>query len=101
MSISLLAAAALMRGGLKSITRVLLQLAVPSLAWQCVIYFGAERLAVPESGMLPLRIALIQPAFPQKVLAGTDDSTNHLAKLHELTQTALKAQPDLIVLPEL
>jgi apolipoprotein N-acyltransferase len=101
MSISLLTAAALMRGGLKSITRVLLQLAVPVLACLFTIYFGAERLLEPENGFLPLRIALIQPAFPQKVLAGAAESTNDLAKLRELTQTALKAQPDLIVVPEL
>ncbi len=101
MSISLLAGALMLRGGLRFISRALIQVAIPAFAVVGALYFGSGRLEDSDAGSLTLRVALIQPAFPTRTLQAADKSSEQGAKLVELTKSALKFQPDLIVTPEL
>ena len=100
-SVSLLAAALMLRGGLRFILRALVQVAMPAVAIVGALYYGSGRLEESDAGLLTLRIALIQPSFSARTLQGADKSPEPTTKLVELTQASLKFQPDLIVTPEL
>lgn len=76
------------------------QLAFPSIVLIAVLIFGFKRLRHEQFSGRELKIALIQPAIPQQVIWNPSEKTNRLAKLVQLSQTALAERPDLLVWPE-
>jgi apolipoprotein N-acyltransferase len=47
-----------------------------------------------------LKIALVQPAIPQRAIWDPSEKTNRFLKLLQLSQAALAERPDLLVWPE-
>jgi apolipoprotein N-acyltransferase len=84
----------------RHLSPLLVQALPPFLALAGVLAFGAQRLATAEKPRGQLRIALIQPAIPQLAIWDTNERTNRLRKLLELSRAALATGPELVVWPE-
>lgn len=77
-------------------------LALPLLALALVVVAGGLRLIDParaETGR-ELRVAVIQPSIPQRLIFDPRESTNRFNAIMELSRLALAAKPDLLVWPE-
>ena len=90
------------RGGVVGfgIGRLLPELALPGLAVAGVLAHGSARLLEPTSPTRTLRVALVQPAIPQRLIFDPDESSRRFTDLLELTDLALATRPDLLVWPE-
>lgn len=99
-SISLVGAAILLRGREKSFGPVLIQLFPSVLVIGCVAFYGMKTLSEPEKISGQLKIALIQPSFPERVIWNPNEETNRFLKLMDLSRAALAAKPKLLVWPE-
>ncbi len=99
-AVSLLGAILLLRNGKSNFQSALVQVALPMLVIGCVIAFGLKSLSEPENANAKLKIALVQPAIPQRTIWDGNEKTNRFLKLLELSRTALASQPDLLVWPE-
>ncbi len=75
-------------------------LLVPMLVVVAVCSSGAARLARRESGGRELKVALIQPSIPQRLIWDSANATNRFNKLVELSGAALATRPDLLIWPE-
>ncbi len=65
-----------------------------------VIAFGASQMLQAAPKRPPLRVALIQPSIPQRVIWDEAESLNRFRELLRLSEAAETAHPDLIVWPE-
>ena len=99
-SIALMGAVVAWRGGQKPFPSASLQLAPPLLVIGCVTLFGLNKLSAPEDVSARLKIALVQPSIPERVIWDPREQTNRFLKLMELSRAALAAKPDLLVWPE-
>ncbi len=54
----------------------------------------------PPGSSARLKIALVQPSFPERVIWDPNEETNRFLKLLDLSHAALAAKPDLLVWPE-
>lgn len=77
-----------------------LEVALPLLASIAVLAWGLRVTLRPESARATLRVALVQPSIPQKLIWDAGESEGRFAKLLELSERALAAKPDLLVWPE-
>ncbi len=100
LSISLMGAVTLLRGKKCPPLRPLIQLLPPIFAIGCVLSYGLHQLSAPEIPPARLKIALVQPAIPERAIWNPDEETNRFLKLMDLSRAALTARPDLLVWPE-
>lgn len=75
-------------------------LGLPLLAVITLTFWGARQLVSPADHPRELRLALVQPSIPQRLLWDDREATNRFHQLLELSTLALAAQPDLLVWPE-
>ncbi|MGA2749921.1 MAG: apolipoprotein N-acyltransferase [Verrucomicrobiota bacterium] len=76
------------------------QLAPPLAALAGAVIFGAGKLSERQAGSSVLKVALVQPAIPQRAIWDPAEKTNRFLKLLELSRAALAVEPDLLVWPE-
>jgi apolipoprotein N-acyltransferase len=76
------------------------ELAAPGLALAAVLLFGSFKLSTQELPASRLRVALIQPGIPQTIIWDSNERTNRLQKLVELSNLAMGQGADLLVWPE-
>jgi apolipoprotein N-acyltransferase len=74
--------------------------ALPLIALAAVLAFGFSRLASPDPAGPTLRVALVQPSIPQRLIWDPNEVTNRLDRLVALSRVALAQQPHLLVWPE-
>jgi len=79
---------------------LLTDLGLPILAILGVTFWGAAQLVRPASTTRELRLALVQPSIPQRLIWDPDESTNRFNRLMELSALALATRPDVLVWPE-
>lgn len=75
-------------------------LALPLLALLVVGFGGAAKLSRPTPVGRTLRLALIQPSIPQRLIFNPAESTNRFNAIMRLSRLALAAKPDVLVWPE-
>ncbi len=75
-------------------------LALPLLAVVAITVYGATRLVTPRQAESELRVAVVQPSIPQRLIFDPQESTNRFNRIMDLTRLALAAGPDLLVWPE-
>jgi apolipoprotein N-acyltransferase len=100
-STALLCACALFAAGGRAMRFAKLEVVVPLLVVVGILAWGlriAVRPAAPASGTI--KMALVQPSIPQRVIWDPGEGENRLAKLLELAERAMAAKPDLMVWPE-
>ena len=73
---------------------------LPALAVAAACSFGMTRLAVRAPAEREIKIALVQPSIPQRLLWDPGSATNRFEKLLALSRTALATKPDLLIWPE-
>ena len=79
---------------------LLADLGVPLLAVMAVAFSGARALVQPRSAERELKLALVQPSIPQRLIWDPAETTNRFDKLMDLSALALASKPDLLVWPE-
>lgn len=93
--------AGLPSGALPSLRFALLaDLGLPLLAVMAVAFSGARALVQPQSAERELKLALVQPSIPQRLIWDPAETTNRFNKLMDLSALALASRPDLLVWPE-
>lgn len=80
--------------------QMLLQIVPPLLGLAGVLAFGWHELSSVGEPSRRLKIALVQPAIPQRTIWDRNEETNRFLKLLQLSQEALAEKPDLLVWPE-
>jgi len=76
------------------------QLVPPLAVLAGVLVFGFQRLEPRAAPERELKIALVQPAIPQRTIWDPAEKTNRFNKLVQLSHAALAERPDLLVWPE-
>jgi len=80
------------------------EICLPLLAVAGLFAWGSLRVGryarAVESGDRSLKVALVQPSFPQTLIWNAGQSTNRLNRMIELSREALRAGPDLLIWPE-
>jgi apolipoprotein N-acyltransferase len=79
---------------------LLRQMLPPLLGLAGVLCFGQYEMSRVDERSPRLKIALVQPAIPQRAIWDPSEKTNRFAKLLQLSQAALAEKPDLLVWPE-
>ncbi|OQC62844.1 MAG: Apolipoprotein N-acyltransferase [Verrucomicrobia bacterium ADurb.Bin006] len=75
-------------------------LALPLFAVVAMTVYGGTRLVTPQRAESELRVAVVQPSIPQRLIFDPQESTNRFNRIMELTRLALATGPDLLVWPE-
>jgi apolipoprotein N-acyltransferase len=75
-------------------------LALPLMALIAVAFAGTGRLARPRPEGSELKVALVQPSIPQRLIFDPKETNYRFHTLMELSRLALAAKPDLLVWPE-
>lgn len=70
------------------------------LAVVLVTGWGVQRLTQAQAGDRELKVALIQPAIPQRLIWDPAEAANRFQQLLDLSRLALATRPDLVVWPE-
>jgi apolipoprotein N-acyltransferase len=76
------------------------EVGLPLLALFGVAAWGAGRLVETPPAARELKLALVQPSIPQRLIWDQRESTNRFAQILALTRLALETRPDLVVWPE-
>lgn len=76
------------------------ELALPLLALLLVSFTNGAGLVRPLPAAREIRLALIQPSIPQRLIFDPAESTNRFNTLMDLSRLALAAKPDVLVWPE-
>jgi apolipoprotein N-acyltransferase len=75
-------------------------LALPVLGLALVVAFGIGRLVHPVEEERHIKLALVQPSIPQRLIFDSTETAYRFERLMELSRLALAAKPDLLVWPE-
>jgi apolipoprotein N-acyltransferase len=75
-------------------------LALPLFAATAVSLYGARRLVQSAPPAPEIKVALIQPSIPQRLIFDPKETNYRFNTLMELSRLALAAKPDLLVWPE-
>jgi len=75
-------------------------LALPLLALMIDLIFGVTKFFRPQPDTAELKVALIQPSIPQKMIWDPKENSTRFKKLLELSELALATKPDLLIWPE-
>ncbi len=80
------------------------EICLPMIVVAIVFAAGSSRVRKLDTqiaaGSHGLKLALIQPSFPQTMLWDESTSTNRFERVLELTEEALQAKPDVLIWPE-
>lgn len=79
---------------------LLADLGAPLLVVMAVAFTGARALVRPRPAERELKLALVQPSIPQRLIWDPAETTNRFNKLMDLSALALASKPDLLVWPE-
>jgi apolipoprotein N-acyltransferase len=80
--------------------RAFAELRLPLLALLIVLAWSSTRLTQAPASTSELKLALIQPSIPQRMIWNASEKTNRFRQLLNLSESALAARPDLLVWPE-
>jgi len=75
-------------------------IALPLIGMTVILFHGVWQLAQPLPHERELRLALVQPSIPQKLIFDPAETTNRFNALMDLSRLALTSKPDLLVWPE-
>ncbi len=75
-------------------------LALPLTTLLLVTLAGGLKLVRPAPSSAELRLALIQPSIPQRLIFDPDEADTRFQRLMELSRLAAATAPDLLVWPE-
>lgn len=75
-------------------------LGAPLLVLVALMIAASGRLLSPLPAAPELRVAVVQPSIPQRLIFDPRESTNRFNAIMELSGLALAAHPDLLVWPE-
>ncbi|MBK9138603.1 MAG: apolipoprotein N-acyltransferase [Verrucomicrobia bacterium] len=75
-------------------------LALPLTTLLLVTFAGGLKLVRPAPSSAELRVALIQPSIPQRLIFDPDEADTRFQRLMELSRLAAATEPDLLVWPE-
>jgi apolipoprotein N-acyltransferase len=75
-------------------------MALPLMAFVGATAFGVARLPPPGKTARELKVALVQPSFPQTLIWDSNENTNRLQNLLRLSEQALAEKPQLLIWPE-
>ena len=81
-------------------TSLLEDLAVPIFVMVVLVMQGVAQLRTPRPSRGELKIALIQPSIPQRLIFDPAENGSRFKTLLELTELALATKPSLVVWPE-
>ena len=76
------------------------EILLPMLAVVAAYVWGMGLMRPSEEERRTLRLALVQPSIPQRLIWDPAESTNRFRALLDLTRAALTNQPDAVVWPE-
>ena len=76
------------------------ELIVPMMALLAAVTFGVRQSFAQPPAAATLKVALIQPSIPQKMIWNPGEANSRFQQLIELSQKALESHPDLLVWPE-
>jgi apolipoprotein N-acyltransferase len=76
------------------------EIALPMTALVLVVLLGVGRLRTHRESSSFLKLALIQPSIPQTLIWDPKEDTHRFQKILQLSERALRTQPDLLVWPE-
>jgi len=80
------------------------EIALPMLVVAIMFAGGASRMKtlgrLTEARAREVKVALVQPSFPQTLIWDEGAATNRLRKTLELSRVALAAKPDVLIWPE-
>lgn len=79
---------------------LLADVGLPLIAVLTLTFVGGARLMRRPPQDRELKLALVQPAIPQRLIFDPRESTNRFEALMKLTELALASEPDLLVWPE-
>jgi len=99
-SAALFCAGALLAAGGRYVRYAKLEVVLPLLAAVVAVAWGLRVSMRPGPAPATLKIALVQPSIPQKLIWNPDESANRFAKVLALSEAALTNKPDLLVWPE-
>jgi apolipoprotein N-acyltransferase len=75
-------------------------LGLPLLALLAVTFWGARQLVAGTPAARELKLVLVQPSIPQRLIWDPRETTNRFQTLMTLSEAALRTGPDLLVWPE-
>ena len=78
----------------------LLELRLALLVFMAVSVFGLGRLLERADSPRELKIALVQPSIPQRLIWDHAEDANRFDKIMKLSRLALESHPDVIIWPE-
>lgn len=95
----------LMVGGNSFVPRMLwltwtAEVALPLLVVLAICAWGAGKLLHQEGQKREIRLALVQPSIPQRLVFDPLESTNRFNTIMKLTELAVETHPDVLVWPE-
>ena len=73
---------------------------LPSLLLVGMSAFGFYRVGPLTKGGDPLKVAVVQPSIPQRLIWASGSVEERLVKVLELSELALLSKPDLLIWPE-
>jgi len=73
---------------------------LPAVALIGVSGYGWRKLTTPAPPSAEIKIAMVQPSFPQTLIWDSSAADARLERMLELSRTALASKPDLLVWPE-
>ncbi|PWU17037.1 MAG: apolipoprotein N-acyltransferase [Verrucomicrobia bacterium] len=85
---------------LRALITGVFDLALPTTALLVVVGLGLHRLSQSEPMERELKLALVQPNIPQRVIWDDREKSNRFQKLLALSQQAAATRPDMLVWPE-
>ncbi|MGC8990514.1 MAG: hypothetical protein ACP5MD_10355, partial [Verrucomicrobiia bacterium] len=79
---------------------LLAEIGLPLLAVLLITFAGGARLARNQSESREIKLALVQPSVPQRLVFDPREATNRFNAIMKLSELALAARPDVLVWPE-
>lgn len=73
---------------------------LPLVSVLALMWAGSVQLLRPGGAGRELKVALIQPSIPQRLIFDPKETTNRFNALLDLTRLAIVSHPDLVVWPE-
>jgi len=79
---------------------LLAEIGLPLLAVLLMTFVGGARLARSQPATREIKLALVQPSIPQRLVFDPREATNRFNTIMKLSELALAARPDVLVWPE-
>lgn len=79
---------------------LLAEIGLPLLSVLVITFAGGARLARSQTETREIKLALVQPSIPQRLVFDPREATNRFNAIMKLSELALAARPDVLVWPE-